>query len=142
MPEESKRTAFYIFLFLIFFFLAIFIFVFIYNTYTGTANYTTTTTQRSVECIGYAFRIIGGSMHYSNGLLNFIIEPVGGGKINTMIVSSGGSSSETKNVDFAYSYDQNVTVAINISDSFEIYPKGCSDNAKECSISSQSCTSK
>jgi len=139
MPAESKRTAFYIFLFLIFFFLAIFIFVFIYNTYTETTNYTTTTTKSSVECVGYTFRVIGGTIHYSEGVLNFIVEPAGGGKINTMIVSSGGSSAETKNIDFAARYMQNVTVAINASDSFELSPKGCEGNQKNCSISANNC---
>ena len=139
MPEESKRTVFYIFLFVIFVFLAVFIFVFIYNTYTEAANYTTSETKSSIECVGYSFRIVGGSIHYSNGTLNFLLQPAGGGKLNQIIVRAGEEEAE-KNADFSTSYRQNITAKIEVpGDAFELFPKGCEDNQKNCSISANNC---
>ncbi|MEM4337122.1 MAG: hypothetical protein QXG86_03905 [Candidatus Woesearchaeota archaeon] len=141
MPEESKRISLVIFLISIFVFLAIIIFVFSFSLTRGGANYTATTTKTAMECIGYGFRIIGGSIDYKEDELTFIIEPAGGGKINKLIVKSENQEKETKNIDFSSSFKQQVKINIRANEYFEIYPVGCPENIKRCSISRNICES-
>ena len=142
MPEESKRVVLLIFLFAVFIFLAIIIFVFSFSLERGSSNYSETTSKAAIECVGYSFRIVGGSINYTEGELSFIVEPAGGGSLNRLVVKSGENEIETKNIDFSASYRQNVKVVIDVSEGFELFPKRCGDNVKVCSIASGMCETK
>jgi len=139
MPEESKRTALLFFLFAIFILLGAIIFIYSYNIAKGSANYSETTSKASIECVGYSFRVVGDSISYNNSELSFVVEPSGGGNLNKLVVNADGIRAETKNIDFSASFRQSIKVNIQVSDAFELSPKGCAENIKKCSISAKQC---
>jgi hypothetical protein len=138
MAGESKRVALLVFLFFIFIFLAVIIFVFMYGTYLKSSNYSEAETKSSVECIGYSFRIIDGTISYENGTLSFVFEPLGGaGGKNPLIISSENKEVETQPVDF--SFKQKIRMEMPPLDSFNVSPKGCGDIIKKCDVAKNRC---
>jgi len=139
MPEESKRISLFIFLFAIFIVLAVIIFVFMYNAYKGATNYSSTTTKTSVECAGYSFRIVGGTILYENGILSFEFDPSLGGarEKNPLIIVIGKEEIETKPVDFTFK--QRIKIETAPLEEFQIYPKGCKDIIRNCSLAKNRC---
>ena len=115
------------------------IFIYSFGLFRGGTNYSSVTSTSSIECVGYSFRIVGGTLEYVNGSLKFEVEPSGGGEINKLIIRSGIEETETRNIDFSASYKQTVKANVPVTETFEVYPKGCEENIKQCNITSMTC---
>ena len=139
MAEQSKNTALLVFLIILFIFLAVIIFVFIFSTYRNTSAYTTETTKSSVECASYSFRIVGGSLEYSNNTLSFLFDPSLGGarERNSLVLVMNGEEIETP--EFQFTFRQKIKVDTEYSETFQIYPKGCKDIIRTCNLTRNKC---
>lgn len=139
MAERSKSVALFIFLLFLFIFLAVMIFIFMYNSYTSTANYSTETTKTSVECSEYSFRIVGGSVDYKNGTLMFLFDPTMGMSRapNALVINTSEEKIETEPVQFTF--EQRIKIKMSPVNEFQVYPKGCIDIRRECSVEENKC---
>ncbi len=140
MPEESKSTALLVFLFILFIMLAIVIFAYLFTTSRDAANYTLTETRTNLECSGYSFRIVGGSLKYiNNDTLVFIFDPTLGGsrEKNNLIITINGEETETQKVDFTFKHK--IRIKISQPETFQIYPKGCVNITRICNMELNQC---
>ncbi len=141
MAERSKAVTLFIFLFFIFIMLGAIIFIFTYSTYRNTSNYSTSTTKNSVDCTGYSFRVVGGTLSYENTTLSLDVDTTLATERqkNSLVFVVNGKETESRPVDFTVR-TQKLKIDVEKPGAFDVYVKGCPDIKRKCDLAANQCT--
>ena len=139
--NSNMTKSLMVFLILIFVMLGLYIAVWISNVYKGTTAYTEKSGKTAIDCIGYAFEI--SDLKYANDKISFVLENFAhsDSDIKGVEIRSGNKTGEYNGTikisrKARISADMKGVNGINVSSNsnFSIYPKGCYQYAKKCSI--------
>lgn len=134
--ERSKKTTFQIFIIVLGVAFVVFIGIWLYDIYSSNRQISTELSKSVIECTGYAFEVDRTTLVYSEGKLSFLITNPYGSKFDVLLVKSdSGVEKEALLRNFMQGNSEVVSFeGMNVTKSFEVYPKGCPNNAKTYKI--------
>lgn len=127
MPiTPSKKITILFFLFALFILAAVLVGTWLVNIYRTGTGFTDSESRSLLECNRYTYEI--SDFEYKDGVLSFTIDNISGLEMDNIVVESGGVKKRLDFPTLLSGNSQELSVELELSSSFRIYPEGCENN--------------
>lgn len=133
--SQINVTKVFIVVFLvIFIILGAYIAAWITKIYRSASNYADDESVLTLKCVGYVYDV--SEIKYEQGELSFVLynQQYSEQEIDEMAVSNGKEKVELKNLELKQGSDKQLKAKIEINETFNIYPSGCMQYSKLCTL--------